>query len=440
LGPLLRARICRFLAERFNFGQYDFGPNSVLSQNAANLPQVLDVLTANPARFDKLNAITAQILPQIRQVSIRPVANNKVEILVWPHNSASERADLAIPLNECGSGVGQVLAILYVVLTSDHPQTIVIDEPQNFLHPGAIRKLIQVLRQHPQHQYIMATHSPTVITASEPSTLFVLRSSGSNTSIESIDPSNEKQLETYLGEIGARLSDVFGADNILWVEGQTEELCFPLVLKGVANRALIGTAIIGVRRTGDFQGHDQKERAKILGAYITLSNSKTLLPKAIAFVFDEECLSEKEKGELRRLAPDLLHFLPRRMYENYLLDPEAVSVVANRIEGFRPQGIVAEEVQQLFMRKLEERDSRDPTGRQLLYFCKGTTVVPEDWERHVHAGNLLKDAFTELSEARVEYEKTKHSVAITEYLIRYKRERLVELSDWIVGLMRGQTA
>jgi predicted ATPase len=45
-----------------------------------------------------------------------------------------------------------VLAILYVVMTSNHPQTIIIDEPQSFLHPGAVKKLIEVLKQYPQHQ------------------------------------------------------------------------------------------------------------------------------------------------------------------------------------------------------------------------------------------------------------------------------------------------
>jgi len=31
---------------------------------------------------------------------------------------------------------------------------------------------------------------------------------------------------TLLAETWARLSDVFGSDNILWVEGRTEEMCY----------------------------------------------------------------------------------------------------------------------------------------------------------------------------------------------------------------------
>ncbi|MFZ1009737.1 MAG: AAA family ATPase, partial [Candidatus Sulfotelmatobacter sp.] len=226
LVQFLSQRIYRFKAERFNLGRYAFGDNPVLLPDASNLPQVLNTLNSNPARFDRLNVLLTEILPQVRQVSVRPVGANQVEILVWSHNPATERGDLAVPLDECGSGIGQVLAILYVVTTSDHPQTILVDEPQSLLHPGAVRKLIEVLKKYPQHQYIFATHSPTVITASNPSTFTMVRSDEGESVLEIMDPSNAQHLQAYLSEIGARLSDVFGADSILWVEGQTEEACF----------------------------------------------------------------------------------------------------------------------------------------------------------------------------------------------------------------------
>ena len=50
----------------------------------------------------------------------------------------------------------------------------------------------------------------------------------------------------YLAEIGKRLSDVFGAENILWVEGQTEEQCYPLIITGVLNLSLIGMFVFRI--------------------------------------------------------------------------------------------------------------------------------------------------------------------------------------------------
>jgi hypothetical protein len=191
-------------------------------------------------------------------VSVHPVNANTLEIRAWPHDPATQREDLALPLNQCGSGIGQVAAILYVVLTASHPQVIIIDEPQSLLHPGAIRTLIEVLKGYPQHQYIFATHSPTVITASNPSTVTVAKLEGMETRFQTIDTRQTQDLQLYLADIGARLSDVFGADSILWVEGQTEEASFPLILNQVAHRSLMGTAIIGIKQTGDLEGRDAK--------------------------------------------------------------------------------------------------------------------------------------------------------------------------------------
>lgn len=61
LASWLRGRIYRFKAERFNVGLYRFGDSPVLASDAANLPEVLN---GNPARFDQLNAVVSEILPQ----------------------------------------------------------------------------------------------------------------------------------------------------------------------------------------------------------------------------------------------------------------------------------------------------------------------------------------------------------------------------------------
>jgi predicted ATPase len=432
LAQRLRDRIYRFVAERYSIGECAFGPNTILAPNATNLPEVLDNLTANTARFERFNRTVREILPQVKHISVRNM-QGRVQVVVWPHEYATERVDLAIPLNECGSGIGQVLAMLYVVMNSDTPQVILVDEPQSFLHPGAIRKLIAVLKRFPQHQYIFATHSPAVITAAEPDTLIIARTNDGETTLEAIDPSSTKHARAYLDEIGARLSDVFGADNVLWVEGQTEEACFPLILRTIAkqyHKQVSGTAVVGIRQTGDLQGREKK---KILEIYRKLSDANTLLPPTIAFIFDQECLTATQQTELVKMAPGLIHFLPRRMYENYLLDAEAIAAVAHAIEGFREKPVSPQEIQQLFDRNREQHheDKKD----QLLYFCKGTATVPIDWKMKIHAADLLEDIFLEMSEKRVEYEKTTHSVALTKWLIEHKPDALKEIVNLLASII-----
>ena len=342
LAQVLSTYIYRFSAERFNIGQCVFGNNPVLAGNAINLPEVLGVLQTNTHKFLQLNELIREVLPQVQHVSVRPLPSNQIEVIVWSHDPNSGREDLAVPLNQCGSGVGQVLAILYVVMTSHLPQTIIVDEPQSFLHPGAIRKLIDILKRYSQHQYIFATHSPTVIAGSDPATLLIARQSEGETCLVEIDPGNREDLRSYLGEIGARLEDVFGADNVLWVEGQTEEICFPLILKQFGKRSLMGTAILGIRQTGDLEGRDAVRVFELYGR-LTLTNS--LLPPAVAFVLDSECRTEEQRVGLAKLSRGLLK-IPRRMYENYLLEPYSIAQTLNQIPNFRETPVTEDEVRE----------------------------------------------------------------------------------------------
>lgn len=423
----LGKRIYRFVAERYNIGESNFGHNTVLASNAANLPEVLDCLTANTARFERFNLAVREIFPQVKHISIRNF-QNRIQVIVWPVEYDTERIDLAIPLDQCGSGIGQVLAILYVTMNSDTPQVILVDEPQNFLHPGAIRKLIEVLKRYPQHQYIFTTHSPAVITAADPVTLTVARYSDGETTLQTIDPSNAKHAREYLSEIGARLSDVFGADHVLWVEGQTEEDCIPLILKLMSRKhhqQVSGIAVVGIRQVGGLQG--RRDRKKVLEIYNRLSAANTILPPTIAFLFDEECLNAEEREGLRKMGKGQVYFLTCRMYENYLLDGEAVAAVINGIKDFRPAPVSAQELNDLFLKK---RGCSESGRQQLKYFCKGVTQVPDDWEK-IHAADLLEDIFAELSENRVPYEKTTHSVELTKWIIEHKPEMLKE----IIGLL-----
>ena len=140
-----RERIYRFSAERRIPGRSTPGTDSVLWPNAENLAQVMDKLMGdNPPRFRKLSSLVRQVFPHVNEVTVARTNAANVEIQVWTTDPSRGRPDLAIPLAECGTGIGQVLAILYVVVNSDFPQVIAIDEPQSFLHPGAVRRLIQL--------------------------------------------------------------------------------------------------------------------------------------------------------------------------------------------------------------------------------------------------------------------------------------------------------
>jgi len=422
LAQILRSRIYFFDAERLNIGRSRVEPNATLASNASNLPQVLHyLLTSNENRWQRYKRLVNTIFPEIKGISVPPISENEAHILIWTIDPGTERADLAIPLSESGTGIGQVLAILYVVVNSNEPRVIIIDEPQSFLHPGAVRKLFEILKLYPQHQYIITTHSPTAVTAANPQTLIVVRKEDAESTIEVVDVTETQKLRLFLSEIGARLSDVFGADNILWVEGPTEEQCFPLILSKIAKQPLLGTAIMGVVHTGDFEGKHSKT---IFEIYERLSEGKGLLPPAIGFIFDREGRLEADQKELIYKSGGRVSFTPRRMYENYLLNPQAIAAVASEIEGFRDSPVTAEEIQnwiadngwnrKYFEGKVAEKDRK----REL-------------WLEKVHGAKVLEDIFIQLSDTRVKYEKIGYGLSLTQWIIENSSGDLQEIADLI---------
>jgi RecF/RecN/SMC N terminal domain len=426
LAPTFKRHVYRFSAERMNVGFGAHGAGTLLSRDASNLPEVLNQLQHNSARFRQLNRQLSSILPQVRWVSVRGVSSNQVEIVVWPHDPESQREDLAVPLLESGTGIAQVLAILYVVMTSERPQVIIIDEPQSFLHPGAARKLIDFLRGYPQHQFIIATHSATIIAAANPQTITLARFEDGETVLQQLDAKAEKGVQIALADLGVRLADLFGADNILWVEGRTEEKCFPIIIEKMLGRRLMGTQVLGIRQTGDLESRDAR---RVFEIYNSLTNAASFLPPAIAFVLDQECRDDATKEDLRKLSGGLARYLPRRMYENYLLNPFAITTVVNSLDGFRAQPVVVEEVRAAIESKLNDPE----------FYC-GRRAVPPAAERpaKVDGAWILERVFSELSDTRVPYQKVTHGVLLTECLVENAPEDLTEVADLLSEILEGR--
>lgn len=425
----LRERIYSFRAERFNVGISSVGVRNVLESNAVNLPEVLSVLQgSNPSLFARFNEYVRQIFTTVYQVSVRSIPENRLEVIVWTENPSSQRDDLAVPLSESGTGVGQVLAILYVVLTSQFSRTILIDEPSSFLHPAAARKLIEILRiNFSQHQYIVATHSPEIIRAADPTTLFLVGLEGRESKLERLDSKSVKDQGRCLLEVGARLSDVFGSDQIMWVEGDTEEICYRLIIQHLLRKPLLGMAIVAVRNVGDLEGKRPSAKT-IWEIYSRLSKSNALIPPAVAFVFDREQRTEAERDGLASQTSGKVKFLPRRMYENYLLVPEAIQAILSLLPSFQAVCPSVEEVKEWLLVNGGKRAYIDQTTDR-------ADIINRAWLEQVNGAKLLRDLFAGLSGAREEYRKTAHSVQLTEWLIQNNPESLEEIKDFLASIL-----
>lgn len=412
IAQLLRDDIYFFQAERLHIARGTFGSGSILRPDAQNLAEVLQNLQGkNPSKFDRLIRLVRSVIPTVKYVTVipDPGISHGVEIRIWPVDRDTERQDLTFSLDQCGTGISQVLAILYVVMTSDRPMTMLIDEPASFLNPGAARKLMDILHQQRQHQYIVSTHSPEVMGFGKVAQTLLVTLDDGVSSVEQLEADEVDNFRRALKEVGARLADVYGADQIVWVEGETEQECFDILARtfDIYN---VGTTFVGVRDTGSFVSRTKRE--EIINIYNRLSSGRSLLPKTVAFLFDREELSSKDLEDLERQG---VRFLPRRMYENYLIDAYAITEVLNQTETFRIKEIEVISVQKW----LNENGGKE-------------SVVTMD------GAELLAQLFLDLTDAKEEFRKTLHSVQLTRLLVESDPERFEEIRDLLYQILQSE--
>jgi len=253
----------------------------------------------------------------------------------------------------------------------------------------------------------------------------------SESGVQTINLKEPNELKSVLADVGARLSDVYGADSILWVEGPTEEECFPIIrqLARKPGDPVTGSVILGVKQTGDFERPDAR---RIVEIYERLAKAPALLPPAIAFLFDREGRSLKDREDLNRRTQSKVRFIPRRMFENYLLVPEAIAAVANDISGFRTTPVTAEEVGQWIESRrwdaayISASDSQNRSN--------------ENWEEATNGAKMLAHIFRDLSATAVRYDKVRDGLSLTNWIVANKPDILVPLARLIEDLLQGATA
>ncbi|HDR9147615.1 ATP-dependent nuclease [Burkholderia vietnamiensis] len=427
----LLGRLYKFRAERMNNSRGMFGTSAALNSDASNLPECLNFIQShNSDLYEEYIKHVHQIFPSVHRVKAVPISQTELEIRTSLVPAHQRRPDLSVSLAQSGTGIGQVLAILYVAMNSATPIVIAIDEPNSFLHPKAVRTLLTILNNLPiKHQYIITTHSPEVIRAANASSVSVVVNRDGRSTVESLDLTNLDHIKTGLASIGARLSDVYGADCILWVEGETEELTFPRIAAEIAKLDAIGTMILKVSATGDFESPKKIRPKMVFDTYTNISNSGALLPPAVGFIFDRESRTQAEMRDLERDSKGTVRFLSRVCFESYILSPEAIAYVLSKSSQ---QAISQESIIDWINKNGGERKfltaEFDRGTSKNLHEC-------DSWLDIVHAPKILKEIFNDVPNNPEEYRKTTHSVEITEWLIENSPHHLQPIADLLATIL-----
>lgn len=423
---LWRANMFYFSAERFSVGQTNTAHVERLDQNASNLAAVLHTLAGDRGDlFDKLISHLREMFPTVGHLSTRVLPGNAglTEVRVWP-TLERQNVRLSFPLMQSGTGVAQTVALLVAIMTIDRA-VILIDEINSFLHPAAVKALLRILQtEYAQHQYIISTHAPEVIGYSNATTVHLVKRSGYESTISALNPNEITTFREVAAHLGVSMSDVFAADSVIWVEGETEETLFPYIYRELVGPVPRGTVFTTVAATGDF-GAKRRDKSMVYEAYSRLSAAVATMPIKVVFGFDTEKLSNSDKVDMVRDSQGRLKFLPRRHVECYLLHPESI---AARIRDKDPNSKVTNSD---VVSKIIEIASEHP-------FALNDTppdLENPDWLARIDAARLLSKLFTLVSDARIEYDKTTDGIEIAKQILANDREFISPLADYVRELV-----
>ena len=196
-------------------------------------------------------------------------------------------------------------------------------------------------------------------------------------------------------------------------------------MNNLENDALIGLSIVPVRNTGDFDG---KKADLIRDIYSRISAGNALLPPLVGFVFDREKKTERQIEDITRKSNGDVSFLNRRMYESYLLHPDAIANVMNTLATFKDENINDKTI-------LEWLVANGNDKKYIEVSVEDFSLDNEEWLCKVDSAKLLQDLFIELSDSKESYIKTVHSLMITKYINDNQPECFDELKDLLVKII-----
>jgi predicted ATPase len=385
-----------------------------LSRDASNLAIKLNDIKNNRVRFDRLCDHMRELFPSVKDITI-PIIQNNLQVHIWGADPATAREELSVSLDACGTGIGQALAILVVAIETKGG-LIIIDEPNSFLHPGASKKLFQILSTlYDDNQYIVATHSSELISLAPPNQIVHVENDRMRSHAKTIDADDVEIIRHLLRDIGCNLSDILSADCVVWVEGPTKEACFPAILASQKRRMVRGAQFISVRSTGDF--FRRRDSDLVFDIYEKLSRASPVIPRAVRFSFDREDRNATKCQEIITKTRETVHFLPATCYENYLLHDKAIH--------------------ELLISNGSNATLAQISGRlnELIKISKRINDIPEK----IHStdgAKIIAAVFNEFAPSGSCFRKLVHSRQLTDWLLKNDPDHMSALTNYVLEICK----
>lgn len=167
-----------------------------LLSSGENLPWLaLRLHESAPERFESWVAHVRTALPQITAISVREREDDH-------HAYFRVRYEGGFEVSSSGLSEGtlRIMALTLIAYIDEVPRLLVVEEPENSIHPQAIDTIVQSLRSLYERQVWVSTHSPVVLATTE--VLELLITSLARSGAASVVPGQEhRRLAHWKGAI-----------------------------------------------------------------------------------------------------------------------------------------------------------------------------------------------------------------------------------------------
>ncbi|GLO64019.1 hypothetical protein MACH09_45270 [Vibrio sp. MACH09] len=158
------------------------------------------------------------MVPRILKDPITGRENNVVHVKIGERN---ER-----PIYDMGDGIQTIVLLTIQAFLTEEPTIFFIEEPEQNVHAGLQRIIIDAFRQRPKHMYFMTTHSNHFIDMAQEYgdvSLQRVHQEVDKDSEVTVVESSDANMRLLQG-LGVRASSVLNANCSIWVEGITDKL------------------------------------------------------------------------------------------------------------------------------------------------------------------------------------------------------------------------
>ncbi len=297
----------------------------------------------SPEHFSHFKTLAEETWHGLRIESVRDDGTN-LTLLVTDGDFAAEIAWM-------GHGLQMWLQTMWFLAKTSIQSTVVLDEPDVYMHPDLQRKLYRIVKAR-FTQSIIATHSVEIMAEADPGNILVINNKRLRSEYANSEPAVQVLVDQLGGIHNVHLARLWNARKVLLLEGKDLAFLktFHAILYPNAETPLDAIPNLSIGGWGGW--------AHAIGSGMALKNAIGDMLTTYC-IFDSDYHSSAEKDDRYCQANERniqLHIWTRKEIENYLLDPAVIARVIKR--RIKTGGPTAEAVHEFLLDACDaERDT-----------------------------------------------------------------------------------